>query len=75
MRIHMVLIAAFLLLSISCNDSPAGLECIEVFYPASINVWPYMQGNTHVEWAGAEGELVRIYIYKNGKPILMRPFC
>ncbi len=26
-----------------------------------------MQGNTHVEWTGAEGALVRIDIYKNGE--------
>ena len=47
LRIHVSLIAALLLLFISCDDSPMGLECIEVVYPATGVVWDYMQGNTH----------------------------
>lgn len=67
MRVYLLLITSLLLLLISCDDSPVGLECIEVVYPASIDVWSYMQGNTHVEWTDAEGALVRICIYKNGE--------
>ncbi|MEN8208525.1 MAG: hypothetical protein ABFR50_04655 [Candidatus Fermentibacteria bacterium] len=67
MSVSLVIIGALLLLCISCDDSPAGLECIEVSYPASGNVWDYMQANTHVEWTGAEGASVRIFLFKNGK--------
>lgn len=56
-----------LLLIVSCDNGPAGLECIEVVYPASGDVWDYMQGNTHAEWTGAEGASVRMYLYKNGE--------
>lgn len=67
MRIFMIIIAALLLLSVSCNESPVGLECIDVVYPAALDVWSYMQGNTHVEWTGAEGALVRMDIYNDGE--------
>jgi hypothetical protein len=49
----------------SCNESPTVLHPIEVTYPGFTDVWMYMQGNTHVEWSGAEGESVRIDIYRN----------
>gem|GEM_PF-4536914 len=67
MRACMLFTAVLLLLFISCNSSPAGLSCIEVVYPATGDVWDYMQGNTHVEWTGAEGTLVRMYLYKDGE--------
>jgi hypothetical protein len=63
-RYLLILIASLLLFTVSCSETPAGLECITVFYPSAGDVWDYMQGNTHVEWAGAEGDMVRIDIYR-----------
>jgi len=66
MRYSPFFAAALLPLVLSCNRTPVGLDCITVFYPVSGDVLDYMQGGTHVEWAGAEGDLVRMDIYKDG---------
>ncbi len=66
MRHSSIVVGVLLLFAFSCNRTPTGLDCITVLYPVSGDVWDYMQGGTHVEWAGAEGDLVRMDIYKDG---------
>lgn len=64
--IYIVRVTAFaLLLVMSCNKAPTASEPIKVLYPTSTDVWMYMQANTHVEWSDAEGESVRMDIYRN----------